>query len=789
MHPFFRVSPAPDVQHRQIGDLRNDTSGVVAIWFAILLVPMLGIVFGAIKFTEAARLRGDLVDALDSAALAIARRADSLGLDPCDLAADTNGVIPLASENGQMQEYGREVFARNFADSDQLYADGSLTRRFSPISDLNFVITCATVTPEASAYLDMGPILSQFFSIERTRIGTSTEVSLPGSGRVELALVLDVTGSMSECATVSGGSCTGSTTRIEVLKAAVAQMMTSLYGEAEDAQNPFVRVGIVPFSSTVNINPDYFFRTPDGALRPTASWMDLAGEAPWHGSNFLHVEYDNSTGTANAGTWFDIDLDRKVNHFDLYNSINVTHAEWKGCVEERPFPLDETDDAPGSIFTEIDYNTARQRPDFDLPDTVVSATRTRIDQAWNEIPTKSDKYDFAALADPAATRWVPWFNPDEPDCGTSACGNYSSQSGWQQDFHVAGSGDAAKYPAWMLDGPKSAAGHSESAYKNRLFVPDFTYTNVRSGVRAHAEVYRNFIMQYRNTYANNFFVDGDSLSGTLTECGQSKFSFGFDPANAGGMIAAIDKFKAYNCTEREYRLRQAYVGIWNDATQTYDGKYDRADGYYDTNDATTGREIALQGPNYQCSTPLLPLTDQKAMVLDQMNRLIPGGSTNTAIGAIWGWRTLSPGAPFVEASDPETTDGQRWRKFMVLMTDGQNNMAATATHNMSEYSPYGYADENRLNLLTAADTDPNLVDNKYEREFDNKTIRICHRARADGIKVFAIGFAISANSIPEKMLKACAVEPDAYFRAENAAALHEAFGQITDQIVELHISG
>ncbi|MEM6649178.1 MAG: pilus assembly protein [Pseudomonadota bacterium] len=776
---------------RQLRHFTKREDGNVAIWFSILLVPMLGFSFGAIKFAEMARYRSDLIDALDASALAIARRADRLGLDACDLQVRSDGTVVLQDEYNDLIKYGQEFFIRNFPGYKNLYGTEDLATPFSASNHLDFKITCSTVNPSAVAYVDMGPVLGEFFDLNEIQIGTDTEISLPGSGRIELALVLDVTGSMNSCASVGGGSCGSSNKRINVLKSAVDDMMDTLYGDDDDSSNPFVKVGIVPFSSTVNINPDYFYRDAAGTLLPDGqAWMDIDAESVWHGSNFFHLEYDDSSGVADSGNWFDIDVDRKVNHFDLFNSIDRSHAEWKGCVEARPFPLDETDDEPGTSFTQANYNAARLKPsDLSIPDDTPSSTISRINKAWNEAPNPAPtKYSFADLSHEGSTRFVPWFAPDEPDCNNNACGGYSSLDNWQRDFNL--STDGASFPAWFLDGPKSHDNHKEGSYANRHFVGDASYTNVRHGDRASTEVYRNLVMHYRTVYEKHFWVDGDSTyPDGSTKCNAHNFSWGHDPIGDQGMVDAINKFKAYECMEREYRIRQAYVGVWDSGTNTYTGKYDDSNGYGSNNDHASNREIAIQGPNYECSTPLLPLTTQKRDVVDKMASLIPGGSTNTAVGAIWGWRILSPGAPFTEGSNPNTSEGRRWRKFMVLMTDGQNNLAHADTHNMSRYSPYGYVDEDRLNLLDASDTKPSDIDNIYENEFDNKTVRICHRARQEGIKIYTIGFAISSGSNVEKALQACAIDEDAYFRAENSDALHEAFGKITDQIVELHISG
>ena len=53
-----------------------DERGSIAAWFGILLVPMLGFTFGAIKFSELAGHRSGMIDAMDAAGLGLARQMD-----------------------------------------------------------------------------------------------------------------------------------------------------------------------------------------------------------------------------------------------------------------------------------------------------------------------------------------------------------------------------------------------------------------------------------------------------------------------------------------------------------------------------------------------------------------------------------------------------------------------------------------------------------------------------------------------------------------------------------------
>ena len=57
-----------------------------------------------------------------------------------------------------------------------------------------------------------------------------------------------------------------------------------------------------------------------------------------------------------------------------------------------------------------------------------------------------------------------------------------------------------------------------------------------------------------------------------------------------------------------------------------------------------------RGPNRGCPTPIVPLTTNESTVQTNIAamRHWSGGGTNQAEGLAWGWRVLSPTAPFTE---------------------------------------------------------------------------------------------------------------------------------------------
>lgn len=133
------------------------------------------------------------------------------------------------------------------------------------------------------------------FGISTIGLGVAAKVS-KGDGTVEVALVLDNSGSM-------GGQ------PIIDLRAAARNLVDQVFAGTE--HNEKVKIGVVPFAGSVNVGP----------ANRTSGWIDTAGLSPVHYENFA----ENRT------------------RLDLFAAMGVA---WRGCVEARPAPHDTADTIP-----------------------------------------------------------------------------------------------------------------------------------------------------------------------------------------------------------------------------------------------------------------------------------------------------------------------------------------------------------------------------------------------------------------------------------------------------------
>lgn len=810
----------------RIGRFRASQDGAVATWFAILLVPMLGFTYGAIKFANLSEQRSSMTDSMDASALAIARQYEVLDVDPCDVA--TAGPGRQAGDDDearqQIMRFGREFFKENYAEYGQLYRDADLTKRLDLEQDLTFDLSCDDITMGVVAYTDMGGVLATQFGLKSVKLDLESNVTLFQQSKIEVALVLDVTGSMGQGATYNAAYTSAPNRRIDKMVEAVQSMLDheKVFGEKDDSDR--VKFSIVPFATFVNVGANYS-NTEDGKSDAVGNWMDgwSGGEpqAHYHGANFLHAyetgpitpdypindvpdhtpladKYKKEAQNNPRSSQRVAVSDRKVNHFDLFRS--VPGASWKGCVEARPFPLDEIAHEPGTALSELELQRAFTRPSSATSSD--AATLATINAAWAALGGQPTGYDPQSVAN---SLFVPAFYGDQPDCDakvTNDCMTFQSRendlrdgdnhqdhrgSFWGMGWTIRGSG--GQYYGYWEEGPIPRRLHSYDVpdpnwARNSGFIKDHTFLGRNSGVAANdKQRYRNLLFSMYQHGLNRpdmtrrwpTIPDGST---DFTEHFNGCAAPNFDYVRDVQVETAMDRFGFDHC-RREVNLRRAYVGIHKPDLGLYYGKYENLAGSEWTGPVSaTSYTLPNRGPNYGCPGPLLPLTNKKKDIEDTLAKLEPSGGTNTAIGMTWGWRTLTHDAPFIEAADPDSPKGRQWVKIAILLSDGDNN---ENTQDYRYYDAWGYGIENRVR--------GDGTRAGHRQAIDYKTVRMCHRMRARGIRVYTIGFAIQANSPADQMLRACAAKGGNYFLAENAADLNKAFDEIADQITELHVSG
>ena len=193
-----------------------------------------------------------------------------------------------------------------------------------------------------------------------------------------------------------------------------------------------------------------------------------------------------------------------------------------------------------------------------------------------------------------------------------------------------------------------------------------------------------------------------------------------------------------------------------------------------------------RGPNQACPDPVVPLTNNKATLQSAIDQMQPweGNGTMSHLGAAWGWRILSPEAPFQEGLPYSQSDNN---KAMIILTDGSNLVTSQSSFCQNEvnakytshYTAYGYTSEGRLGTNTS--------ENAINTELNNRLLQVCTNIKDTGIIVYTITFDLD-DSETQDLFQQCATDPTKYFNSPDGDTLRSAFQAIGAELSNLRIS-
>ena len=247
----------------------SNKRGNVAMIFALCLLPLVVLMGGAVDMSRQRGGEGRAQDALDAALLAVAK----MGMD---------------RPEAQLKQDALKWFKAHMGDT--------------TFNIDNFTLIKEGEKLRATVNGSVDTVFLGIIGINDLGVVRKAEVQM-GLTKIELAMVLDTTGSMAK--TPSGQS----KTKIKSLEDAALKMVTMLDGLSKD--DSMIEIGVVPFATYVNV----------GEGREGANWIDSEAKSPMHGDNLVDG----------------------LNRFDLYKHMGF---EWKGCVAARPAPHDVEDTRP-----------------------------------------------------------------------------------------------------------------------------------------------------------------------------------------------------------------------------------------------------------------------------------------------------------------------------------------------------------------------------------------------------------------------------------------------------------
>ena len=192
----------------------KDRSGATAALFGLAIVPVMGFAGAAIDYGRASANKAQLQQAVDAAALGLVREHATAG-------------------KPQLERHGREIVRTQLKDVKGFSAD-------------KVEVTRSAKTIRVAASGTMRTAFMGFLGFNALDIASEAEAAW-GTPDIELALVLDNTGSMAEAP--------HGKRKIDELKKAAAGLLKDLRTVAKGQDS--VKVSIVPFDTEVRLDPKY----------------------------------------------------------------------------------------------------------------------------------------------------------------------------------------------------------------------------------------------------------------------------------------------------------------------------------------------------------------------------------------------------------------------------------------------------------------------------------------------------------------------------------------------------
>src|SRR5262245_4933566 len=259
--------------------LRRDQAANVMLTFGLLLVPIVGAVGTAVDYSRANSARTAMQAALDAAALLLGKELEAAN-------------VPAL--NKRANEYFNAGFKRPEA--------------YGLKIDAQYKAAEEVLTLTASGTVDTTVI--RVMGMKQIKIDATSTVAWGTSKKLEIALVLDNTGSMASYG------------KIDALKQASKAFIDAL--RKANKRTGDIKIAVVPFDTHVNIGP----------ANKTASWIDwtLMDGATTTGTGFTRTSANN---------YGDADDDSR------YDDDRIDKDNWTGCVIDRTQPYDTNDTPPG----------------------------------------------------------------------------------------------------------------------------------------------------------------------------------------------------------------------------------------------------------------------------------------------------------------------------------------------------------------------------------------------------------------------------------------------------------
>ena len=201
--------------------------------------------------------------------------------------------------------------------------------------------------------------------------------------------------------------------------------------------------------------------------------------------------------------------------------------------------------------------------------------------------------------------------------------------------------------------------------------------------------------------------------------------------------------------------------------------------------------------NLGCPATMQPMVSEKSTIVSKLSQMTPTGETEIDIGLAWAWRLLSPKWQGLWGGEMDHTGSKNpafgtlplpyntplMKKIVILMTDGDNNIVASA------YTAYGSPMRGdtigQLGVIACTWGGDCKAGNN---ELVKRTTTICTNMKNAGITIYTIALGTDISDTGKTLLKNCASNSSYYFYSPTTSQLKQAFQKIADTLTSLRVS-
>lgn len=715
---------------------RRDESGAFAIIFAVMAIVLVATAGATVDFTGVQQARTRAQVALDAAALA---------LQPSIYTATTSTI----------QTNAQALLVNRLADAATTWGNCDTNLNKAPcaavvLPTVDTTNGTLTLTANLQVPLNFVSLIGiQTMPAQIVSVATRKKLNL------EVALVLDNSGSM--------GTAFGTGTRMTTLKASATCAANILfYGVTTCSTstsgltaNGNVKMGLVPFNDEVNV----------GSGNANATWLDRTG-----GSNtFDNDNFDSDDYTA---TPYTTTTDR-ISLFSKIKDLSGNALSWGGCVEARV-----------NNGGAKQYDTDDTVPDISQPDTLFTPLFAP------DNPDSGGYFNNYISDTPAVCNWTGSCSHGDLAVATTAPTTTTTVT----VATVTTTNKNNQITAGPTTTTTTTTSTSTSSSTSSTYPSTFTSTmgtaqtgnNICSCPNGSPSTTVGPTTTTGSTTTSGPTVSGPTTTTTSTGTGNNKLTtttVTTVTTSSTSTPSTTTTSTTTTCSGQTYTP----IGLSAVVLQQRLCKY--------TGAAMTKVVKSGFGPNADCPASVVqPLTTNPATLTTAINSMVAAGNTNIQEGTAWGFRVLSPTAPFTEGNAYDNATS----KVMIIMTDGENTYSSIGDMNgASLYAAYAYP-YNNYNTGTVARGRMGAVgwaDSQFEAQINSRLSTTCTNAKAAGVTVYTIGLATSATSDPTgntTLLTNCAsptINGQAHaFFPTTATDLQQAFVDIANQLADLRLS-